>query len=133
MEKRDGLLKVFLRWLPSLTIMVIIFFVSSRPSRELPDFGSLESLVEIGGHMLGYGLLTLSLSYGIGNYETKDLWGAGILAFLYGISDEIHQSFVPGRDASFFDVGIDLLGICLALATMSILRRTSKDYLFPEF
>jgi VanZ family protein len=36
-----------------------------------------------------------------------------IFVLLYAISDELHQSFVPGRTASFGDVTIDLLGgIC---------------------
>jgi VanZ family protein len=127
MEKRGGLIKVFLRWLPSLTIMVIIFFVSSRPSTDLPNFGALEAVFEIGGHMLGYGLLALSLSYAAGNHHIKSLGVAGVLAFLYSISDEMHQSFVPGRDASLFDVGIDLIGIFLGLSTMWFLRKTSQE------
>lgn len=28
---------------------------------------------------------------------------------LFAISDEIHQSFVPGRTASLMDIGLDLL------------------------
>lgn len=84
-------------------------------------------MVEIGGHMLAYGLLALALSYALGDQEINKFWVAGIVAFLYGISDEIHQSFVPGRDASFLDLGVDLLGIFLGLCTMSILRKSSKD------
>jgi len=33
-----------------------------------------------------------------------------ISASLYGISDEIHQSFVPSRDAELLDVVADILG-----------------------
>jgi VanZ family protein len=33
-----------------------------------------------------------------------------ILASIYGITDEIHQSFVPMRDTSVFDVFADGLG-----------------------
>jgi len=33
-----------------------------------------------------------------------------ILATLYGISDEVHQAFVPGRNASPWDVVADGLG-----------------------
>ncbi len=33
-----------------------------------------------------------------------------IMASLYGISDEIHQSFVPMRDASEGDVPADIIG-----------------------
>jgi VanZ family protein len=33
-----------------------------------------------------------------------------IFAGLYGLSDELHQLFVPGRDCSAFDLFIDLTG-----------------------
>lgn len=36
------------------------------------------------------------------------------LAVLYGISDELHQYFVPGRSGNLFDVRTDILGIMLA-------------------
>jgi VanZ family protein len=36
-----------------------------------------------------------------------------LLATAYGVSDEYHQSFVPGRDASVRDVGSDFAGAAL--------------------
>lgn len=33
-----------------------------------------------------------------------------LIAFIYGISDEIHQAFVPGRTASIFDAISDGFG-----------------------
>ncbi len=35
---------------------------------------------------------------------------AFVIAFLYGISDEIHQYFVPGRRADIFDVVANGIG-----------------------
>ncbi|GMV86101.1 MAG: hypothetical protein AMXMBFR80_19560 [Dehalococcoidia bacterium] len=35
---------------------------------------------------------------------------AWVLTVLYGLSDELHQAFVPGRDASLVDVAFDALG-----------------------
>ncbi len=37
------------------------------------------------------------------------LW-AVLISVLYGISDEIHQAFVPGRTPRLLDVGMDALG-----------------------
>ena len=34
-----------------------------------------------------------------------------IISFLYAISDEVHQLFVPGRAFSFYDILIDFLGV----------------------
>ena len=47
-----------------------------------------------------------------------------LIGTLYGISDEWHQSFVPGRDASLWDALIDALAVVTAAATYSrIMRR----------
>lgn len=39
----------------------------------------------------------------------------GVFALIIGIADEIHQSFIPTRDASIIDVFLDFIGIILAL------------------
>ncbi|MGQ9583297.1 MAG: VanZ family protein [Thermoplasmatota archaeon] len=65
---------------------------------------------------------------------SRELWIAFCLAalfiLLYALSDEIHQSFVPGREASALDLLIDTLGGSLgafALAmTAGALRRARK-------
>ncbi len=41
---------------------------------------------------------------------------AAATAFVYAVSDEIHQSFVPGRVADPLDVAVDAFGIAAALA-----------------
>ena len=60
---------------------------------------------------------------------TKSILSLGI-CFLYAVSDEIHQEFVPGRAGRFSDVMIDtsgaLLGVVLVLAAVSIVLRLRK-------
>jgi hypothetical protein len=36
---------------------------------------------------------------------------AGVIAVVVGIADEIHQAYIPGRDASVTDVFLDVIGI----------------------
>ncbi len=43
------------------------------------------------------------------------LFGAGGIAWVVGIFDEVHQLHVPGRDGSAGDVALDTVGIALAL------------------
>lgn len=38
-----------------------------------------------------------------------------IFATIFAISDELHQSFIPGRTASVYDFLADVLGILIAL------------------
>ena len=41
---------------------------------------------------------------------------------IFAISDEIHQSFIPGRFASFMDIGLDVLGIFFGLSIVKSFR-----------
>ena len=48
----------------------------------------------------------------------------GSIALAIAIADEIHQAYVPGRDASATDVLLDTLGI--SLVVFIIFRRYKK-------
>ena len=48
------------------------------------------------------------------NLNTRYLF-VGFIALIVAIADEIHQAYVPGRDASITDVLLDLVGIILVL------------------
>ena len=49
-----------------------------------------------------------------------------LVAIIIGIADEIHQSFIPARDASVTDVFLDFIGIAL---TLFIIIRYNKKWL----
>jgi len=66
-------------------------------------------------HFVEYGVLGFLLARLIVNVQSTFSRGfllvlVVILATLYGISDEVHQAFVPGRNASPLDVTADGLG-----------------------
>lgn len=105
-----------------MMIMGIIFLVSQMPSDSLPDFDSMQTYFEMAGHLLIYAMLTQAFLFGLNNRDLKSLFTAGLLAMLYGVSDEIHQSFVPGRVASIADLGVDLVGILLSLVAARFYR-----------
>ena len=54
-----------------------------------------------------------------------------ILGAIYAISDEFHQSFIPDRSSSFFDVIIDTSGvifdILIAISILNIIRKYIKN------
>jgi len=109
-------IKSLLRWLPSALMMAVIFGFSSTQATKLPSFGSLDFMVKKGGHMLGYGLLALAYWYGL-RFQKRLWWLALLFTILYAISDEFHQSFVPGRHPSWVDVlGFDGGGAVVALS-----------------
>jgi len=52
---------------------------------------------------------------------------SGGIALIVAIADEIHQAYVPGRDASVTDVLLDLVGIILVLFFAFRLFKTKKN------
>ena len=43
-----------------------------------------------------------------------------LLAAMYGVSDEFHQKFVPGRTPDVFDAAADTAGACAAMLLIFI-------------
>jgi len=104
-------------------MMAIIFFFSSLPSNNVPDFGKFRIFCKKRRARIGYLLLGRACLYGFGPGK-KAPWLAWGLCIFYAITDEIHQSFVPGRGPRVLDVGIDALGTLLGLLPAMIkLRR----------
>lgn len=107
------------RVLPLLLWMAAIFVVSHQPSSNIPSFGFWDKLLKKGGHFLAYALLAL-LAYRVtGTTKRPFLWALAITA-LYAISDELHQTFVSGREGSIADVLIDCSG---GVTSLVLLRR----------
>lgn len=124
------------RWLPAILWMMAIFIVSHQPSTQLPHFGLLDLLVKKAAHFLAYALLALLVQRAW--WPGQKSWGwALLITAVYAISDEIHQSFVPGRFSSVADIFIDASGGLSALLLSHWYihhgprRKPAKQYLLP--
>jgi VanZ family protein len=98
--------------------MMVIFYFSSRPRFGIThqfifDFIILKTL-----HMIEYGILYFLIFRALHQTSqlslTKKFLYSFFLAFLYAVSDEIHQSFIPSREAKIGDIIIDTIGISFA-------------------
>lgn len=97
-----------------MLMMLAIFLFSSGPSLEM-TVSQLERVVNKAGHMVGYGMLAL-FYWRIFGFMGNRRWLAWVLAILYAMSDEFHQTFVPGRYGNLFDVLVyDNLGALISL------------------
>lgn len=106
-----------LRWIITLAYAGFIFYLSSETwGSSLPSFPSADKII----HMLIYAPLSFSLVWALRATAMRKHHGIPIVAFLlavlYGISDEFHQAFVPGRGASFVDLLADAVGSILGVA-----------------
>ena len=77
--------------------------------------GRFDLPVKKGAHFTGYALLALSFLRGAQNDRPRNVILVLLACGLYAISDEYHQSYISGRNSSFIDVGIDLLGSTFGL------------------
>ena len=75
-----------------------------------------QPFVRKGAHFSIYATLGISLTSFLCTYDIdnkKKLIFALWIGFIYAMSDEIHQTFVPGRSGQMTDVMLDSLGILL--------------------
>jgi VanZ family protein len=107
--------------------MAGLFYLSSQP--VLPGASLTPDWTQ---HLIAYAglaLVTLRATSG-GRWSAvgaRALVLAWIVAALYGVSDEIHQAFVPSRSSDARDVVADSAGAALALGAAwawGIIRRS---------
>lgn len=97
--------------------MALVFWLSSR--QRLPHAPGFDfSLQAIAGHLVSYaglGWLLADAARANGSTPRQAIAIALVSAVLYGVSDEFHQSFVPGRHSDPLDVLTDGIGAALSL------------------
>lgn len=100
------------RWIPVVGWMAVIFALSAQP--HLPSAPSVfwDAILKKASHMLEYAVLAALTWLALGKRAPLLAWS---LAAAYAVSDEYHQSFVPGRQADPLDVLLDVTGAALAV------------------
>jgi len=120
---RNGLTKpvtILLAWLAVAAWAGLIFFFSAQPSLGT-GLGVWDLILRKLAHMFVFGVLTFLSwralrQHGVGRGAA--LLAAAVFSLAYAVSDEYHQSFVPGRSATVYDVGFDLTGILVAVTVI---------------
>lgn len=107
--------------LPACLWAILIFALSSIPRPQPPSMGvkvadKLYHFMEF--FIFGFLLARAFLSIASQGKEHKAVLVAAALGIFWGVVDEIHQAFVPGRDASFFDAFADAAGVLFISAIM---------------
>jgi VanZ family protein len=98
---------------PPLAFHALLFYLSSQRRLPAGPEGADKVL-----HFLAYFFLALLWIRGFGGGRIRVTSAQALAAFaitaLFGLTDEIHQSFVPGRSASGWDLLADTLGAAAA-------------------
>lgn len=90
------------RWLPSVLMCILIFSLSSLGGASISADPGVDRVSHKFTHMVIYFVLTLTFYRG-----SKSVIISVLLTILYGITDEIHQLYVPTRSGHILDILTD--------------------------
>lgn len=156
-SKSSGDIKKIISWIAVVMWMAIIFLLSHQPAevsndlstgvteiiietieKIVPDAGietaEFNNAVRKNAHFFAYMILGILLMNAFSRRKKAscraDIKASFAISFIYAISDEIHQMFVPGRGALVTDVLIDstgaLIGIFIYWTIKSLILRNRK-------
>lgn len=101
-------------WLWPVLVAAMIFLASSRSRIAAPAVTGTDKV----GHFAVYGLFATLVVRLIARRQFA--WVAVVIASAYGISDEWHQSFTPGRSVELNDWVADTSGAVLAVGLYAL-------------
>ncbi len=121
-----------------LLVMGAIFFLSHQSGDDLhlPLFPGSDKIA----HLIAYAVLGAMVTFAFpAEMRRNHPWRVTLLSIIitvfYGMTDEFHQSFIPGRDVSLGDIIADFFGGCVGtfLLQFDHLRRNwlKRQHLAP--
>lgn len=138
-------------WLPVVVWMGLIFMLSTdlgsarRTSRFIgpllkwvwpavteEQIGRAQMAARKTGHVAGYAILGVLCLRAArrGLFVSDWCWraagGAWVIATVYAVTDEVHQSMVPTRMASGWDVALDSFGAGLGIVVIWVVGRRRR-------
>ena len=135
-----------IRYTPSVIWMGVIFYLSHQPGTESANTSNqvleiifnilplstehelfLHTVIRKLAHFSAYAILSLLIFLA---YRGKNaLLFTMMICFIFAISDEVHQLFIPGRSGEVRDVLIDMSGVMFSLMIIYFIRmiRSRRD------
>ena len=103
---------------------LLIYWLSDQPVLPMPMVFSFQDKIQ---HLIAYFIMAVlawrSFQIMVGSIRILAVVSV-VFCSLYGVSDEWHQSFVPGRDVSALDWIADTLGAILAVFLLKKLNKS---------
>jgi VanZ family protein len=128
LEKR----KIYLVYIPLVIYWIMLFTATSLPASNLPSVAVGDKIKHFSAFFGLSVLLSLTLIYQnkILLFKKYFLAAALVISSIYGLLDEIHQSFVPGRNSEFLDWLADTIGA--AAGAFIVFYLLKKFKYFPK-
>ncbi len=108
--------------LPVVAYAGVIFLLSSRSSLPAPAVVGFDKVAHFGVYG-GLAFLAARGAHGYGSTRLRAAVLGALLAAAYGATDEVHQSFVPGRTMELLDLAADALGAAAGAFTWRLWAR----------
>lgn len=108
-------------WIIPISYMILIFILSSLPHNaviELPN-SKWDVFIKEGLHLVEFGILYVVFAIALvinRKLTARSSFIIACISALYGLSDEIHQYFIPYRSATIIDLIKDWIGVLAAWA-----------------
>ena len=126
--RQSVMVQVFWYWMPVVLYAGVIFYLSaqSHPDEQLPSF-LIEEISDKVLHAVEYAVLSVlcyrAFRWGAsGQVASHALLLATVTASLYGVTDEVHQFFVPFRESSWLDWLADTAGATVGALSWRFIR-----------
>lgn len=88
---------------------------------------NIEFIIRKSAHMFSYFVLFLSAINVFKQFNNivgrKEYIYSVIICLIYAITDELHQTFVPGRTGKYEDVLIDMIGVIVGIFVTMIVKK----------
>jgi VanZ family protein len=115
-------------WLPPIAYASFIFYLSSLsyPEEVLPN-ALVQSFSDQWLHLIEYGVLA-ALCYPAFRCSASPnvaVLMVVVASSFYGVTDEVHQAFIPFREATWLDWAADTTGAMIAAFSIRKIDRTS--------
>jgi len=105
-------------WLPVIAWCGIIFSFSAMEINKTQEFYWWDFVVKKTIHVIEYAVLYWLFYQAISKQQNNKKGILAIISFIfsltYALSDEWHQTFIPGRHGTLRDIGFDWLGMLLS-------------------
>jgi len=129
----QNLQKIANYWVPPILWCLVIFLFSSHPTGRTSTIDWQDFAVKKLAHIAEYGILASLLyrAFRKTNFNrARSAFYSLLITVGYGMSDEIHQMFTPGREPRARDVIFDTIGALLAVTILwKILPKAPKKLL----
>ncbi|HSL05828.1 MAG TPA: VanZ family protein [Nitrospiraceae bacterium] len=122
------MVQVFWYWLPVVLYAGAIFYLSSKshPEEQLPSF-LFKDVSDKVLHAVEYGILAVlcyrAFRWAAGPIAARQaVVSAIVAASVYGVTDEVHQFFVPFRESSWLDWLADTAGAAIGAVSWRFIK-----------